>query len=1187
MKSIKKRFIASVLSFAMLASAGFAYALEAEPAETVITKGAEGENDAAGEDKTAEEFENTLNQDENIQKDNLSEEAENGESVAEEKTEDLSSGLKEQAQTEQTEPALYALSEYSGATPEYLDLSLTKTQYIPGDKSKISVCSGTEKIPSDDMHLSYTSSNPEFFKVDEQGNIEAVAIGNSVITVTFTADDGEVIKNKMAVFCTKETVNINRAEYVQILDQYKTQFDEIPPANDPVGIGSDGVYKAKGSYYLLSHTVAKSLIQMWFYDDGVTDGNIMTFFVGRIPVTMAQKFLDIKRTGGAGGYYYADIASAVESGDFYADNLIGDCRTKERKKGWHQLSVVNITVDENSKLHRILFDGEPVAEYESRTDNGKSYLIPQMVCFPDSSMYVKGGYYVSNMSEPEPGIITSTSFIYGKPENNLVDAPLDITFSKNIDKNHVDKSWVALTERDNENVIIECDVSAEENVLRVMPKYPLKNDTYYRLTVKTGVRFEDPVNKPGYFASESRRIFPTCKAKLYAKDWRDVSGADFFGAEATLVNNSKSNRTVYVVMNVSEGEKIVETAAKKYVLAANSGETQGCGISSKTGDITGKSAEFYIWEKIGEDIGNPICESFSLKAAARSEKAAETADSSYVSIDMNQDTGKVSINGYSLVNRLDMPVIIAITKPSAGNSMTACDYKTATEENFSDVYYMAGQGKTKADGTFGYEMPISGRSGVYNVIVRLPFENTVYEKNISFISDEEKNDILSDINTATETNAAERINNAITKLGIKDSSFDNVENKDYIYNYILKKNDYSSAVEFKEHYFRALENIISLEKSDESTLEYLGENAAALGISGHTGYLYMLKTKQTVLKEMLKKIRKCKNDEEIKKIIEDNMAVVSLRYISNYSEIYDIVKTLNEYIGAKLTVYEELSSEGRAAVQKAFEGNIGENTTNADVKKLFDDAAANASKSDDPVPAPSPGKGGGGGGGGSSSGANKKTISAAIDQDNSEDSQYSLPQWVLDEQALLNRVSFSDLDEAEWAKESINNLYNQNIINGYEDGRFGVNDNITREQLVKILVLAGKLEMPQDAEIRSFSDVNGNEWYSEYINIAVANGIVNGQDNARFGVGQLVTREDAAAMIYRLSQAKNVFLDEDITIFPFKDTDEISEYAKHAVEVLRESLIINGVAGNNFAPKRNLTRAEAAKIVFGYMNYIK
>ena len=87
-------------------------------------------------------------------------------------------------------------------------------------------------------------------------------------------------------------------------------------------------------------------------------------------------------------------------------------------------------------------------------------------------------------------------------------------------------------------------------------------------------------------------------------------------------------------------------------------------------------------------------------------------------------------------------------------------------------------------------------------------------------------------------------------------------------------------------------------------------------------------------------------------------------------------------------------------------------------------------------------------------------------------------------------------------------------------------------------------------------------------------------------MGQFVTREDASAMIYRLSQAKNAFLDEDITIHPFNDTDEISEYARHAVEVLRESFIVNGLAGNIFAPKQNLTRAEAAKIVYGYLSYI-
>ena len=74
-------------------------------------------------------------------------------------------------------------------------------------------------------------------------------------------------------------------------------------------------------------------------------------------------------------------------------------------------------------------------------------------------------------------------------------------------------------------------------------------------------------------------------------------------------------------------------------------------------------------------------------------------------------------------------------------------------------------------------------------------------------------------------------------------------------------------------------------------------------------------------------------------------------------------------------------------------------------------------------------------------------------------------------------------------------------------------------------------------------------------------------------------------MICRAADAKGMYLDDVITIYPFDDRDSISEWAVESVEILRESMIINGMYGNMFVPKNNITRAETAKLVYGLLQY--
>jgi len=161
----------------------------------------------------------------------------------------------------------------------------------------------------------------------------------------------------------------------------------------------------------------------------------------------------------------------------------------------------------------------------------------------------------------------------------------------------------------------------------------------------------------------------------------------------------------------------------------------------------------------------------------------------------------------------------------------------------------------------------------------------------------------------------------------------------------------------------------------------------------------------------------------------------------------------------------------------------------------------------------------------------------------------------------------------DWAKEGIYDLLERGVISESEDKLFNPSNEIKREELVKMIVLAFGL-FDENAEC-DFDDVAKDSWYYRYVASAYKAGIVKGIDDVNFGSGNYVTREELATMLYRIAE----FDDAGDLIANFVDDAEISEWAKVAVYQMASREIINGVAEGIFSPKTNATRAMAAKLI--------
>ncbi|MGN0179284.1 MAG: S-layer homology domain-containing protein, partial [Monoglobaceae bacterium] len=179
---------------------------------------------------------------------------------------------------------------------------------------------------------------------------------------------------------------------------------------------------------------------------------------------------------------------------------------------------------------------------------------------------------------------------------------------------------------------------------------------------------------------------------------------------------------------------------------------------------------------------------------------------------------------------------------------------------------------------------------------------------------------------------------------------------------------------------------------------------------------------------------------------------------------------------------------------------------------------------------------------------------------------------------------FNDIEGVDWAHEAITALYNKGIIAGTGENRFEPDNPVTREQFVKIIIGAMNLQNEEE-EVCGFADVDINQWYAKYVDIACAKGICRGVGDNAFGVGAQITRQDMAVMIYNALKAKGNA--PEVAELPFEDSTEIADYSYEAVGALYGMGAVNGVSVTEFAPNANATRAEAAKMIYEVLDMLQ
>lgn len=180
--------------------------------------------------------------------------------------------------------------------------------------------------------------------------------------------------------------------------------------------------------------------------------------------------------------------------------------------------------------------------------------------------------------------------------------------------------------------------------------------------------------------------------------------------------------------------------------------------------------------------------------------------------------------------------------------------------------------------------------------------------------------------------------------------------------------------------------------------------------------------------------------------------------------------------------------------------------------------------------------------------------------------------------ALLQQdVRFNDRIPS-WAQEDVAQAAAKMIVSGESISTFGANKNITRAEMISIVV-KGLGILPDDS-LANFQDVSANAPYAKEIAAAKAAGLVKGRTGDIFDPNSLITREELAVILSSVleyagkkNEAGQGLLNK------FKDHSKVSSYAKLSVAFVVEQKIMQGVSAAKLDPQSHVTKAQTVVTV--------
>lgn len=174
-------------------------------------------------------------------------------------------------------------------------------------------------------------------------------------------------------------------------------------------------------------------------------------------------------------------------------------------------------------------------------------------------------------------------------------------------------------------------------------------------------------------------------------------------------------------------------------------------------------------------------------------------------------------------------------------------------------------------------------------------------------------------------------------------------------------------------------------------------------------------------------------------------------------------------------------------------------------------------------------------------------------------------------------VPFTDVAQDSWYFPWVYSCYWSGFMSGTTPTTFAPDKTASRAMLVTVLWrMTGcdysSMDLP-------FSDVKAGVYYHDAVAWALENGVVNGVSATKFAPNDAVTREQTAAILFRMAGMMGLDVESFAPLHRFSDGNDASPYARSALMWAVEAGILQGDTNGLLKPRGKTTRAQLAAIL--------
>lgn len=487
-------------------------------------------------------------------------------------------------------------------------------------------------------------------------------------------------------------------------------------------------------------------------------------------------------------------------------------------------------------------------------------------------------------------------------------------------------------------------------------------------------------------------------------------------------------------------------------------------------------------------------------------------------------------------------VSVIVFAPGKSESDLDFDLPMNTIKHQREVY-------ADESGNYSLSVELSGDSGVY--IMRIQSGTHIETRELEFVDKDKNAYALSRMDTG---NLQVYIDSNRNDLGFFNPLYDEVDKSKVCTMLGAKINEVKSDPEAAAALFDEAVIAMALYEGKISGIMDYADRLSVLNNNSKMAVWYAKVAPENIDKKLTKTYSTL---EEFENMLSEAIIRQVVETPNGYLNIKNVIRDFSELVGIenptdKDSVYQSI------ATQKYFENCRA-------ILSAYNNALS-ASDRDR----------GAGSGSGSGSGGSSLYTGSIIGNASDTEAIIKNPSNSNPEPITINK--FSDMNEAQWAAEAVNYLFEKGIVSGKSETEFAPNDYISREEFVVLIARAFALK--KYAAQTAFTDISESDWFYEYVCSAEQSGIINGVLEDKFGTGANIIRQDMAVILERTMNMTGIALSYKKKTAEFSDSYTIAEYAKESVMSLYRKGIINGFGDNRFGAAEPSTRAQSAQMIY-------